>query len=177
MADNKPVPIEQSQVPQPFNTSDKNSPYQGVINVPSSFNVSDSSNNSGEINRKKYFEINLWKLRFQYLIIIFTFLVIIYDITLQIVFDFVNIFAMMDNIIVILLISRLLVICLNRINFHSKRQLNNEVEHQIKTKYIMNKSPKEEKENLPPPKKINYDDRPIKTSNTNFMELLQKTCI
>ena len=121
MADNKPVPIEQSQVPQPFNTSDKNSPYQGVINVPSSFNVSDNSNNSGEINRKKYFEINLWKLRFQYLIIIFTFLVIIYDITLQIVFDFVNIFAMMDNITVIVLISRLLVICLNRINFHSKK--------------------------------------------------------
>ena len=63
----------------------------------------------------------------------------------------------------------------NNIQNENKRQLNNEVERQIKTKYIMNKSPKEEKENLPPPKKINYDDRPIKTSNTNFMELLEKT--
>ena len=63
----------------------------------------------------------------------------------------------------------------NNIQNENKRQLNNEVEHQIKTKYIMNKSPKGEKENLPPPKKINYDDRPIKTSNTNFMELLEKT--
>ncbi len=121
MADNKPVPIEQSQVPQPFNTSEKNNQYQGVINVPSSFNISGNSNNIGEINRENYFEIKICKLRLQYLAIIFILLVIIYDITLQIVFDFVNIFAMMDNIIVIVLISRLLVICLNRINFHSKK--------------------------------------------------------
>jgi len=64
----------------------------------------------------------------------------------------------------------------NNIQNENKRQLNNEVEHQIKTKYIMNKSPKEEKENkFTSTKKINYDDRPIKTSNTNFMELLEKT--
>ena len=64
----------------------------------------------------------------------------------------------------------------NNIQNEHKRIINDELEKQIKTKYNKSKSTNEEKEiEISKPKKINYDDRPIKTSNTNFMELLEKT--
>ena len=123
MSKNIPVPIQsQSQVPTPFNYNDNNSPYQGVINVPSSFNIDDNSNNISRIRNKggKFYPSNC-KLRLQYFFTIFTLFIIIVDITIQIYFEFANIFAMIDNFIILLLLSKLLVMCIYQNNFYSKR--------------------------------------------------------
>ena len=65
----------------------------------------------------------------------------------------------------------------NNIQNETKRHINDELERQLTTKYTMNKSPKqEEKIEFVQPKNIrNYDDRPIKSTNSNFIELLEKT--
>ncbi len=117
---NNIVPTEQSQVPTPFNYNDNNNQYQGVINVPSSFRVDDSGNSSEISTRGRLFANNC-KLRFQYFVTSFTLLVIIVDISLQIYFEFANIYAMIDNFVILTLLSRLLVMCIYNDNFYSKR--------------------------------------------------------
>ena len=118
MSKNIPVPIVQSQVPTPFNYNDNNSPYQGVINIPSTFNIDD---NISQKNKRGKFLSYTCKLRFQYFFTIFILFVVLVDITLQIYFEFANIFGMIDNFIILLLLSKLLVMCIYKKNFYSKR--------------------------------------------------------
>ena len=81
----------------------------------------DDSGNSSEISTRGRLFANNCKLRFQYFVTSFTLLVIIVDISLQIYFEFANIYAMIDNFVILTLLSRLLVMCIYNDNFYSKR--------------------------------------------------------
>ena len=114
---NIPVPYIENQNPSQISQDniDQKTPYQGIINIPSSVNIYDS--NDMYIKKR---EVSICKLRVQYLITIFIFLVISYDITLQIYYRFINFFGMADNIIIFFLIIKLLSICIHKKNFNSK---------------------------------------------------------
>ena len=130
---NMPIPIMSNQSSQLNNHyNNKNNQYQGVANVPSSSYVFDSSpyNPNNYINEmvinnpEKYdkdIAIKPGKLACQYFCSIFLLLVIIGSIVMEIYFGFFNVFGIIDNLVIILLIIKLLILCIQKKNFYSKR--------------------------------------------------------
>ena len=112
----KPIPIQSSQ--RQFNednniNNDKNNPYKGV--VASSVNIYDIKK---DVIEK---EVTLCKLRLQYCITIFIFVIVLCDIIIEISYEFINYFGMIDNIIVLVLLVKLLMICIKKKNFFSNK--------------------------------------------------------
>ena len=114
----KPAPIAATsnrQLNDLNEHNDNNNPYEGVITT--SGNVWDSKN---EIVLKRP-EVTICKLRLQFIMTIFIFLIIVCDIIIQIYYDFINYFGMLDNIAVFILNIKLFMICINKKNFYSTK--------------------------------------------------------
>ena len=114
-----PIPIIQSSNPTQTSkeTTNEKTPYQGIANFTTSVNKYNSHRN---IQIEKI-EVTPRKLILQYFISIFLLIIIIIDTIIQISYDFINYFGMIDNVIIFSLLIKLFILCYNKQNFYGKK--------------------------------------------------------
>ena len=121
----KPIPIGISKSDISFNdiNIEKNEFYGEINSEIHNFNIND------EIKIIKYKikkdkikrTVSKFKLRLQYLMVIFILISIIADTFIEMLYGFVNIFGMADNVIILILLKNLFKYCINEDNFYGKK--------------------------------------------------------